>query len=362
MSAFARERIKKAHKGRETRGVLVESTIYTVGVSSSSIISVFASSLFLLFPFLACLSALAGASYHLSLSWSSTLVLALRAQSISTADALALGGYLYVYWCLICIYFHSVPKPFTIFINGAQAGSLIIITAQILAVTPMTTVSDIREALCHERHASCDSQGPIYLLGRRLPLIGSETMSDLGVHGLRHFIMPPRLLGGANILDPRFNYKKLRKDYANDYELAEYLETQKAALRVYFDTKYPPSSSTSAPTTPASKSATRPGVINFAAYDQGSDNETENDEIERYFEAPRAPWDTDPVQWRYARKTEFPRSAVAVERVFSGGRDTISLRRASLKPETIRTLMLLKHHLRLKRKGWEDALRLAQAL
>ena len=40
-------------------------------------------------------------------------------------------------------------------------------------------------------------------------------------------------------------------------------------------------------------------------------------------------------------------SAVAVERIFSGGRDTISLRRASLKPETIRTLMLVKQRLRL---------------
>src|ERR1700677_4554739 len=40
-------------------------------------------------------------------------------------------------------------------------------------------------------------------------------------------------------------------------------------------------------------------------------------------------------------------SAVAVERIFSGGRDTISLRRASLQPETIRTLMLVKQRLRL---------------
>ncbi|KAJ7884330.1 hypothetical protein B0H14DRAFT_3743513 [Mycena olivaceomarginata] len=44
------------------------------------------------------------------------------------------------------------------------------------------------------------------------------------------------------------------------------------------------------------------------------------------------------------------RSAVAVERVFSGGRDTTALRRAKLKPETIRTLMILKAHIRLARK------------
>jgi hypothetical protein len=42
-------------------------------------------------------------------------------------------------------------------------------------------------------------------------------------------------------------------------------------------------------------------------------------------------------------------SAVAVELIFSGGRDTISMRRASLHPDTIRTLMLVKHHLRLAR-------------
>ncbi|KAI0063037.1 hypothetical protein BV25DRAFT_1803098, partial [Artomyces pyxidatus] len=36
--------------------------------------------------------------------------------------------------------------------------------------------------------------------------------------------------------------------------------------------------------------------------------------------------------------------AVAVKRIFSGGRDTISLRQVSLKPGSIRKLMLLKHH------------------
>ena len=41
-------------------------------------------------------------------------------------------------------------------------------------------------------------------------------------------------------------------------------------------------------------------------------------------------------------------SAVVVERIFSGGQDTISLHRASLKPETITVLMLVKHRLILK--------------
>ena len=47
----------------------------------------------------------------------------------------------------------------------------------------------------------------------------------------------------------------------------------------------------------------------------------------------------------------FLGSAVAVERIFSSGRDTISTRRASLQPETIRTLMVLKHHFRQTREG-----------
>jgi len=47
----------------------------------------------------------------------------------------------------------------------------------------------------------------------------------------------------------------------------------------------------------------------------------------------------------------FLGSAVAVERIFSSGRDTISIRCARLQPETIRTLMVLKHHLRRMHKG-----------
>jgi hypothetical protein len=49
-------------------------------------------------------------------------------------------------------------------------------------------------------------------------------------------------------------------------------------------------------------------------------------------------------------------SAVAVERIFSGGRDTISLRRASLKPDTIRTLMVVKQRLRLARTTIQELL------
>ena len=50
-------------------------------------------------------------------------------------------------------------------------------------------------------------------------------------------------------------------------------------------------------------------------------------------------------------------SAVAIERIFPGGRDTISLRRASLQPETIKALMLVKQHLRLTRHAIDDKFR-----
>ena len=49
-------------------------------------------------------------------------------------------------------------------------------------------------------------------------------------------------------------------------------------------------------------------------------------------------------------------SAVAVERIFSGSRNTISLHRASLNPETIRTLMLVKQRLRLACTAIQDIL------
>ena len=48
-------------------------------------------------------------------------------------------------------------------------------------------------------------------------------------------------------------------------------------------------------------------------------------------------------------------AAVAIERIFSGECDTISLRRASLIPETIQVLMLVKQRLRLARVAYGKA-------
>ena len=49
-------------------------------------------------------------------------------------------------------------------------------------------------------------------------------------------------------------------------------------------------------------------------------------------------------------------SAVAVELIFSGGHDTISLHHASLRLDTIHTLMLIKQRLRLARTDVQELL------
>ena len=45
-----------------------------------------------------------------------------------------------------------------------------------------------------------------------------------------------------------------------------------------------------------------------------------------------------------------------MQRIFSGGRDVISLRRARLEPDTIRTLMVVKQRLRLARNAITDVI------
>jgi hypothetical protein len=116
------------------------------------------------------------------------------------------------------------------------------------------------------------------------------------------------------------------------------------------------------------------------------------DEVQEYFKLPHENFDTcDPLQWWAGQRSQFPNlsrfardilsipgkfttdlfslfnhlpmflsfyagSAVAVEHIFSGSRDTISLHHANLNPETIRTLMLVKQQLRLARTAVHDIL------
>ncbi|KAJ7190562.1 hypothetical protein GGX14DRAFT_604002 [Mycena pura] len=71
------------------------------------------------------------------------------------------------------------------------------------------------------------------------------------------------------------------------------------------------------------------------------------DELTEYFKLPveSVPLHAPPP----VPQTPPLRSAVAVERIFSGGRDTIFLRRASLRAETISTLMFVKNRLCMQR-------------
>ncbi|KIM78646.1 hypothetical protein PILCRDRAFT_55234, partial [Piloderma croceum F 1598] len=126
----------------------------------------------------------------------------------------------------------------------------------------------------------------------------------------------------SSLLDPRISYQGLLADCGDDISLKSHLELAKECLTAHIN------------------------------------------ELEEFWKLPQEDFENcDPVQWWAGRRAQFPSlsrqcnpigSAVAVERIFSGGRDTISLRRASLQPETIRTLMLVKQRLRLARSAIQE--------
>jgi hypothetical protein len=183
----------------------------------------------------------------------------------------------------------------------------------------------------------------------------------------------------SSVLDPRLSYNGLKTDYADEPELLADLEFSKHELKVHFNTYF---ASTTADS--AESQRTEPGSpqkLDFTSrYTQRANSGTV-DELTEYFRLTSVPenWEIDPLEWWYSRRKQFPRlyllvrnilcipgtfkrtfhliyiqiclpgSAVAVERVFSGGRDTISLRRASLHADTIRTLMFVKARLRVAR-------------
>jgi hypothetical protein len=49
-------------------------------------------------------------------------------------------------------------------------------------------------------------------------------------------------------------------------------------------------------------------------------------------------------------------AAIAVEQIFSSGRQTVSVQQSRLKAETIHTLMLVKHQLRMTCNAVEELL------
>ncbi|KAJ7290084.1 hypothetical protein C8J57DRAFT_1212741 [Mycena rebaudengoi] len=199
MSAFARERIQKAHKGRETRGVLMESTERTVGSSFWSILRFFLDSCLLFsLPALGCLAVFASLSYALS----PLTAISIAQQALRSPEFVGVASYIYVYWTLICtnISIEVPPDATTVFVNVSN-GTIA------LTVTPTTTVLHIREAVYNRGYGSCRNYGPLYLSGVWRPLNLYETMAELGVQNLSHFVMPLRLRGGAHASKVIYNEK-----------------------------------------------------------------------------------------------------------------------------------------------------------
>lgn len=210
------------------------------------------------------------------------------------------------------------------------------------------------------------------------------------IHGQRVSLQVPLIIYLTTVfqvLDPRISYEGACEDYANDADLLEYLKSAKSSLRAHYEKSYASHShslnlSTSSLTNSANDDDINesPSKVNFTSRYKKKDS-ISRDELEEYFKLPREDFDTcRPLEWWVGRQAQFPNlyclardlltipgksfsgllsdvnslrssqgSAVAVERIFSGGRDTISLRRASLQPGTIRTLMSLKQRLRLAR-------------
>jgi hypothetical protein len=205
---------------------------------------------------------------------------------------------------------------------------------------------------------------------------------QVSVHPLLfcHFLCPYFFLTFIQVLDPRIGYKSLNEDYSNDEDLIDGLRNSKTALENHFNQYYanrfnPISKSATTPAQ-AAKTDEQPRSRNFIARYEKWQQPVQN-ELEAFLALPPQHFSScNPIKWWYSHRDEFPNlyrlakdilaipgmfywyccvdlidtilgSAVAVERIFSGGRDTISLRRASLQPNTIRMLMILKQHIRM---------------
>ena len=187
-------------------------------------------------------------------------------------------------------------------------------------------------------------------------------------------------------------YEGLKSDCVSDPSLLADLDAAKCKLKTFYQQNYVRhSQSTNLQLTPSSSSVISrnssfsvtgsPEKVNFISRYQVKDRAM-FDEVDEYFKLPWEDFEScKPLQWWLGRCSQFPNlyqlvcdifsipgkplnllpfelletkintvgSAVAVKWFFSGGRDTISLRRASLIPDTIWVLMLVKQRLRLAR-------------
>jgi hypothetical protein len=178
-------------------------------------------------------------------------------------------------------------------------------------------------------------------------------------------------------------------DCADDLTMQHHIDHAKDQLWQYYQDNY--AAQVPVPISQphiATTSSDSPQKVNFTAQYKKWPS-VMNDELEESYRLPQEDFDTcNPIHWWVGRHSQFPNlsrlardiltipgkfmlnflnlskfahgfsvgSAVAVERIFSGGRDTISLCCASLDPETIRTLMLVKQHLCLACTAISDLL------
>ncbi|KAG9226778.1 hypothetical protein CCMSSC00406_0009676 [Pleurotus cornucopiae] len=163
---------------------------------------------------------------------------------------------------------------------------------------------------------------------------------------------------------PRISYEALKDDYKDDYTLLTHLEACKASLEAHFEVHYKrnvapiPLSASSSTQSINSDSSQVDLLSRYRRKERAVMNE-----LDGFWRLPQEDMDScDPIKWWYSRRLQFPNlyrlardvlgipgSAVAVERIFSAARDTLSLCRASLKPDTIQILMLYKQHIRRSR-------------
>lgn len=175
----------------------------------------------------------------------------------------------------------------------------------------------------------------------------------------------------ASLLDPRISYCGLLADCGDDLDARAHLETAKESLYTHFRANY--DKLLLAPTTPVAPTSTikrSPQEVDFTSRYRNLP-QAFTDEVQEYFKLPREDFDTcDPLQWWAGRRSQFPNlscfardilsipgSAVAVERIFSSSRETISLCCARLDPETIGTRMLVKQQLSLARTAVHNDLK-----
>ncbi|KAJ8509204.1 hypothetical protein ONZ45_g8603 [Pleurotus djamor] len=162
---------------------------------------------------------------------------------------------------------------------------------------------------------------------------------------------------------PRVSYKTLKDEYTDDRTLLKDLETAKAKLTTHFDLNYKNRNPTPVSASSSSQSIASDDHVDLLAGLRKRQTAATS-ELETFFSLPLADTDVDPISWWTERRSQFPNlyqlaydilgipgNAVAVERIFSAARDTISLRRASLKPKTIRTLMIYKQLIRRARRA-----------